>query len=373
MKRLELPIASTTVSTAVSSRATTTTRTNNTPRNVVSNRRTGPLQYLDQALRDTSPQLVCQVTDLVRRSVPDTTNALVCLSIRVGEAHVPPKCKSAGLVVPKLVVVDTKDWTITLNLVCNRDEVRAYMPQIDTLRTAKTLELALEEVAGLWCGRGPFRGRPVSLLMVEDLICELVKTFAHHLLDAIALVRMLVLCQQEEPLRRTVARLLLDGGSILDLIPTTTALLAQRRILDGERIAMLDLFSLRIIRVRGNGIASLAPPLWCIQPVMVLETVRGTPEREEERLVHGTNALMLFVVTVDTSRKVLLPELSRYLTRAGVMYCRFALYDSEDVAGTALVDLERYITAHHLREEMQELGLDDSSGNNVEDMQSVRL
>ena len=351
----------------VSTRATitrpTTARTVENNGSVINQKRIGPLKYLDQALRDTPPQLVCTFIDLLRKSITGINSPLVCISIRVGEPSIIPKCKNAGLIVPKLVTIDTRDWVITLNLVCNRNDIATYAPQIDTQRTARTMELAIEEVAGLWCYKGPFQGRTVSLANLDDIVCELVKTFNHHLLDAIALVRTLVLCQQENVLKQTVARLLLNGGVITELMPTITLILAQRRILDGERIAVIDLFRLRIIEVRGQGIASLAPVLWCIQPLRVLETIRGTPEREELRSVYGENILMLSVVTVDTTRKVNLNDLPTQLAGNSVIYCRFTLYNTEEAAATSLSELERYITEHRLREDVSEIALNSPTSS----------
>jgi hypothetical protein len=344
--------------TSLMSPTSTRSVSNGTPRDpAISSapvRKTGPLRYLDQAFRDTNPVVVTKVVDAIRSSVPQTDNKLVELRLDFLEPDEPPRCTPANLKANKLVTI-TSDWRVSLHVRCLRDELRTYVPNVDKSRTARTIELAVEEVASLWCGKGRLRDRPVSLSYVEDIVCSLILDLEHHVIDAITLVKTLIICGKEELVRSAVARLSLQGGTITELQPTITKLLAQRRVLEGQRVAVIDVFRLRVSTVRGSGLASLVPTLWAICPVRVVELGRGVPDSDAGKAAVGraTDAQILVVTTETTSSRVHLRELESVLEVRNALYCKFMLYDTEEGAVFALSEIERYIDGNLLREEME--------------------
>jgi hypothetical protein len=321
-----------------------------------------PLAYVDQLLRGLPQGAITRFGELVRRSAKEGVppRSLVELSIVVGEYESAPRCRAAPLQVPPLLAIeevkgrvdgDLRPWKVTLRLICQHEGVRMYQPLPDEARTTSSLELSVEDAASLWCRRGPLEGSIVGLGDPGAVARELVLSCAYHLLDALIIVRTLAVCGLEEELRRKVAQLLVERGPIRDLSLTTKRELAKRRVLAGERIAVLDYDNLTTCEVRGVacGLASLLPSRWCIQPVRVLEL--------SSEMVDGARVQTLHVMTAEGSSRRCLRHLDGLLASQHPLYCSPVLYETQAVARAVLEDLVVHLQRHSLRHDMQEVEL----------------
>src|ERR1019366_4266051 len=278
-----------------------------------------PLFYIDQILRDLAPLDRKKLLAELRKCIPYVSDrTLLEITIPIGTVEETPKCKPSTLKIPRLVTITTKKtvWIVHLHIVCTRDDLKSYNPVPDDSKTIKTLELAKENLAMLWCMKEScFYTTVVSLERKEELVSELVRLFSYHILDALTIVKTMCLCSQEAELQALVAKITIEGSTILALRPTTSKSIAMRRIYDKKRIAVLSMFSLKPQKLQGTNLASFLPIKWCIHALYVLEAVQG--KRDEIPVVEILKTTEIAVERYSTQQATSL------LNGKELLFCNF--------------------------------------------------
>ena len=305
-----------------------------------------PLAYLDQLLRDVTPPERTKLVDNLMKAVPNLPDrSLVEVTIPIGSAEEQPKCKASTLKIPRLVTIlngKRDEWRAHLHLVCTREDLKRYTPFPDESKTIKSFELAQENLSMLWCIKeSVFYGSKVTLERKEELVCELMRLFSYHLLDAVDLVKTMYFCSKEAQVQDQVAKLLVEGGAILELKPTISSAIATRRIFEKRRIAVLSMFSLKPQKLQGENMASFLPVKYCIHALYVLEAI---PTKKE-----GVAVVEIVKTTDKGIERYPAVHVASLLNGKELLYCDLVLYDTEDQAISALLDLNRYIENHGLR------------------------
>lgn len=205
----------------------------------------------------------------------------------------------------------------------------------------------MEDVASLWCdNKSPLFKKEMNFDNSElrgSIIYNLYSLRAIHILDAIARVRTVLMCEQTENLKQFIGTIILERNVIRDLAPTVTPNDIKKRIFDEKIISIIDVRELKILCLKPTFLLSLIPiqPKWCIN----CSCVRLVTQ-EKERYFYKYTETTLLKIPINNFETAL--SLNDIYASKFLIYTNFTVFDTEVEANIMLGELKQYIKRHNL-------------------------